>query len=457
MQVISLIYGYSEISPSVPVLLYFRMIGVYIIEKFLNQKVNLDKEFDLLAEKEDIKDAEDDFCDAEIYLLKSQAEYEEYSRLKSRYPEIVCCDEKGGVRTGDKDILYNEKNYEKLLQDILDSLYNRDILKPEEYSDCCKALHIYCNADVMQLTLSTKYFYLFDEEERYKEKIDQYKNVIWSLSQELENVNPGKLGDDFYVHLQYALIRYSYEADLYCRRNNKPFIYNVPSLLSISNKLLDHSTSLEMGVKTLIGLVYSNLLSNENEAYNSYLQACYGRGFNAYLYMLKGQYWQNFDVDYKKANRYFLFSVRNFPEYYRVWYKIGCCLIKMKKPEKALIAFDTVRKILLQRLDAGCIKVMEIEHFFLACHQYADIVFKEYKDAKTAIQYYLYAEKAWDSVMDTRIFELISKEKSEIEQLRKIARKNLDIENVYNRLIMLYARAGQMKEAALYNDKLNRL
>lgn len=457
MQVISLIYGYSEISPSVPVLLYFRMIGVYIIEKFLNQKVSLDKEFDLLAEKEDIKDAEDDFCDVEIYLLKTQAEYEEYSRLKSRYPAIICCDEESGIRTGDKDILYNEKNYERLLQDILESLYNKDILKPEEYSDCCKALRIYCDTGALQLTLSTKYFYIFNEEERYKEKIDQYKNVINSLGQELENVKLVNLGEDSYVHLQYALIRYSYEADLYCRRNNKPLIYNVTSLLSISNKLLDHSTLLEMGVKTLIGLVYSNLLSNENEAYNSYLQACYGRRFNAYLYMLKGQYWQNFDVDYKKANRYFLFSVRNFPEYYRVWYKIGCCLIKMRKPEKALVAFDAVRKILLQRLNAGCIKVMEIEHFFLSCYQYADIVFKEYKDAKTALQYYLYAEKAWNSIMETRFFELISSEKSEIEQLRKIAKKNLDIEKVYNKLIMLYVRTGQIKEATKYNDKLNLL
>ena len=456
MQVISLIYGYSEINPSVPVLLYFRMIGVYIIEKFLNQKASLGKELDLLAEEEEIKDAADVFCDAEIYLLKTQAEYEEYSRLKSQYPAIVCCEEES-ISRGNTDILYSRKDYKKLLQDILDSLYNMDILKSEEYNDCSKALRIYCDLDIMRLILSTKYFYVFDEKEYYEEKINQYKNVIISLSQELEEVKLHNLGEDFYVHMQYALIRFSYEADLYCRRNNRPFIYNVSSLLSIGNKLLDHSTSLEMGVKTLVGLIYGNLLSNENEAYNSYLQACYGRNFNAYLYLLKGQYWQNFDIDYERANRYFLFSVCNFPEYYRAWYKIGCCLIKMGKPEKALVAFNTVRKILLQRLDAGCIKVMEIEHFFLACYQYADIVFKQYNDVKTAIQYYLYAEKSWNSITETKFFELISSDNTEQERLRKVARKNLDIGKIYDQLMMLYVRSGQKKEAAEYNDKLNQL
>ena len=56
MQIVSLKYGYSEINPSVFVLLYFRMIGVYVVEKFLNQKVSLEEELKRLCEIEEKKE-----------------------------------------------------------------------------------------------------------------------------------------------------------------------------------------------------------------------------------------------------------------------------------------------------------------------------------------------------------------------------------------------------------------
>ncbi len=457
MQIVSLKYGYSEINPSVFVLLYFRMIGVYVVEKFLNQKVSLEEELKRLCEIEEKKEVTEDFYDAEIYLLQTQTDYEEYKKMPKGERTITACYSGiEGINEEEIDIYYVERKDREFLQDILNSLHERNIIKYEEYHDCCKALQIYCDLNIKELVLSTKYFYVLDEE-FYTSKINQYKKVIDTLKEALFSVRLENLGDDFYVHLQYSLINCSYEANLYSRRNNQPYIYMVQSLINIGNKLLDHNTSLEMSVRTLVGLVYSNLLQDENEGYSNYLQACYGNDFNSYLFLLKGQYWQNFAVDYEMANRYYFKSVQNFPEYYKAWYKIGCCLYKMKKFDKALEAFDAVRKILLQRLNDGCIKVMEIEHLFLACCQYADIIFRKYNDIKTAIRYYLYSEKVWDSIMETRFLDLIGKTEDERNKLRRIAKKNLEIEKIYDKLITLYMRIGNMDEAEVYNEKLNNL
>ena len=91
MQIVSLKYGYSEINPSVFVLLYFRMIGVYVVEKFLNQKVSLEEELKRLCEIEEKKEVTEDFYDAEIYLLQTQTDYEEYKKMPKGERTITAC------------------------------------------------------------------------------------------------------------------------------------------------------------------------------------------------------------------------------------------------------------------------------------------------------------------------------------------------------------------------------
>lgn len=461
MKVIRIVYEYTEIDPSIFLLLYFRLIGVYVSEEFIGQAVGPDTELDYLLRDYPTLNKNDNIVyDAEICLFSNIEFVRQYNYVKGKNVVIVLnrdiekyvADEKSAV-------IYNPGKTKKLLNDILEQMYLKKLITSEELNECQAVAAVYCGHSMMATTLSAKYFFIADTVEQYRKKNREYVDAVNALEDELSEMLHSSHNQEYkYEYLRYAILSTKYDTDLYCKRNHWVYEYNDQELIKEAKEFEVFFTNVINSLRSLIGQIYDDLVGDKNAAYEYYLKCCQKEDrHNAYVFMIKGRYWQDFVGDYELAIKYYLKSITLFNEYYRSWYKMGYCYYYLKQPSKMLISFDMVRKILQKRLDADTIRPMEMEHLFLACIQCADILYQYNWGLSRAIGFNLLAERVWDRVGFSSCFSLMCRNAGEKGKYVKEVRKKLNIKRVYNSLMELYRLSDMPDKAAEYEWKYMRV
>jgi tetratricopeptide (TPR) repeat protein len=220
---------------------------------------------------------------------------------------------------------------------------------------------------------------------------------------------------------------------------------------------IDRKQSKYLGntAKCLLGQVYNDLFGDANTAYEYFLQGCDKSEslYNAYIFKIKGMYWQYFVGDYQRAIKYFYKSVCIHKEYFAAWYKMGFCYYKMDKKRKAFIAFNAVVKILKPKFMQTCLTPKETEHLFLASKQCAGIIYELDADIERAIEYDLLAESVWKNIGDNGFYMFLSDDYEEQNNLRKETQRRLNIKMVYDHISKMYKMDNEYQIARKYEEK----
>ena len=123
MNNIRMIYRYSEVEPSVFLLLYFRMMGVYITERFLDQKVDLSRHFSVIQEKDVqtiLPNSESILGDVDIILVNRRDDYDRARKyFNGDYIVIATSDLKNFIDDTRRVVWYAKNAEKKMLKALL--------------------------------------------------------------------------------------------------------------------------------------------------------------------------------------------------------------------------------------------------------------------------------------------------------------------------------------------------
>lgn len=107
----------------------------------------------------------------------------------------------------------------------------------------------------------------------------------------------------------------------------------------------------------------------------------------------------------------------------------------------------------MYRIEGKCVRPMEIEHIFKAQIQIANI-WEEGGNLRNAIESLKWSERIWDMIQQTSFYQLMCTSPKEQVFYKKKTQENLNIDRVYERLIVLNTMVGNRNEIMYYQNKL---
>ncbi len=461
MKLIRMIYNSVEIDPSVFLIHFFRLFGVYVYEQLLDIDAehirNTIKELveGPFAEGFDASiDSYENEIDMDIVLVSCEEDMNKIWGYDLSDKTVVI------TTTQDMDwylwddwhhVSYNGNDYGTLIQDIL--LVMRRMNVEAEF---CQALDlgkdVFIDRNLTALSLSTTYFYTASNEKEFAKHINAYRCGVRELSEILRD-NHCDWENTKFLPIKHAVIKLAYEANVYAVRSKYVEKYDNDELLELCDSMIQ---MLEVGDDYLesIGLleaqIFDELLLDKNIAYDLYDALC--DDYNAFAYFKKGQYWQAHADDPEMALGFYLESVLRYPTYYRVWYRLGQCYMQIKREMLAYKAFAMVIAILSPKYDARNIRAMEIEHLLKTVNISAKIWFKYLGKPKVAIGMNQWAISIWESIDETEFYDMICNSEDVLYLRRKI-KQNLGLKSVYHDLMKLYDCLGDDEMKKKYEEK----
>lgn len=457
MRVVGFTYNSVEVANSVFIMLYLRLLGVYVYERQIDMVSERPYLLSFGGENLSGVDARKRI-EAELYLIGSLADAE---RMKEKQPgdEVqsiaiikgdwwneysnqalfdidIPCVFLSGAGSGTK----------KLLDQIINAWGKQQLLDKCEQEVFQEVADIYCKNDICRLTLQTRFFYVSSS--KYDVILQKY-NDIFSCLKGIWNEKECSWGDSRYVHLQAAIIGVAFDIDSYACKCKYPMPYTPDSCIRVCDSILAEAKGvLDNAILTLQGQIYTELLDEVLKGYDCYLNAC--SEYNAYAYFKNGLIIDKINASYEKAIRYYKNSVAIFPEYYRAWYAMGVCYYKLRKWEEAAAAFERVDRILQHKSAANCLRPLEIEYHFKSMRKLGEILADRVGNRVKAIEVYKRAENSWDMIERTTFCNIMFDDQNDILAAVRFMKNKLKIKPVYERLYTLYQLVGKEEESEKY-------
>ena len=403
IRTIMLTHQYTDAITSAIVCLFFRMAGIYVVEKYLDFNVDLRAEMIELGIR--TEKSQDSLCDAEIALFSRQSKRMEYLKNypdKDRFVDICYEDYLEDVE--------NDVKTHLVLTEILRKLRMIGVLDENQYSDLSNLMGVFISSDYVRTIMFTKYTSIVNEERWTDIMIERYRRIVRGLqNEELTALNEERAC----YHTKFAIINMAYEANYYCTRNGRTQIYSNREIIDIANVLKAKSGNLlDRSIETLLSQVDSYLLKDRSSAYQRMTALCRTDiSVNSYIFFLKGKYWFD-EGDYECASKYFAEAIARFPQYYRAWYQFGLCFYKQGKVERARKAFSNVIKILMIRYEGNILRPMEIEYLYNSCVLCGTIQ-ERYVEYTSALTHYGMAKSVWFSIETSKFIEFLSQIQTE--------------------------------------------
>lgn len=452
-------YTSSEVCPSVYLLLFFRMTGVYMYECFFDsdakmQKLLLDC---LSARADDSQELEHVEYDLELFYIANDGELEKYVSAGndiSRKRLIVCTEEmeeavcqRLGCDAGELMVFTGVGGEYQLLTDILRCLKSRELISGAEHQDLVSCLNLYQTYRIWDLSMKGRFFYASSRHDSEceimrKRYADASKNCFEQI------MGNGGWANRETPHQQYTFLNLAYEGNLYCERSGTFQIYTKGSLADMCSNLVEkqEDKSWQESFCLLAAQVFDDLLRDYNRAFEYYKECC--NDFNAYAYYRKGIIFQEHTNDFEKMLKYLETSVCIYPEYYRAWYRLGRCYMRLDRYREALEAFRNVRRILEVRLEADVLRPMEIEYLFKAQNQCAYICNKAHGNLGQAVIENRIAVRAWKTINTSTFFQRIGDPERPVEIWERV-RKELCVNKIYSEILKL---AKRLEDEQLKKD-----
>lgn len=440
MKIIRLTYHNTEVVRSTYLLLFFRMAGIYVYERFW-EEASIRKSIEMPVETGEQLTPFENY-DVDLF-LGATGEQRNMSLL---------------FKTADNvpTVFIEEQSYideRQFAVQVLVVLREEQIIEQKEFDDLQALLNIYASQNAHQLVLKTKYF--FSVADVAKQLADDYRKLWQALLGELKREKV-KWGQNSFEHLQFAAISTAYDSNWFCRTRKIPLMFVSDTVIDVCRNMQSNfGNYLGDSVKMLEGMIYDDLLDNSNVAYEFYVNSCTSKKtYNSYVFFRKGLYWQHFTDQMDSAIKYFEKSVAIFPDYYRAWFKIGFCCQKAGRYKEALRAYCNVKNILCKRLQGQRIRPLEIEHLFKSQLQSLVIWEEIYNNIAKAIEAGGIAEIAWKEIDSTIFFNKMCTNGEEEQRYREYTRENLPVSSLYIKMIELYKIDGNYNKAKEYESKL---
>lgn len=393
IRTIMLTHRYADAIPSTIACLFFRMAGIYVVENYLDSATDLREELNEfgIAPSENLAC----FCDAEIVLMSDKSDKERIYKTDS---DMVVKIFYGEASDNQKD----GTDTEWLINQILDELSLRGLLKENQKFDLDKVADVFSSEDYVNTTMLTKYFFTSQDSDWIDEMLLKYKSIVRNLQKSYKD-------NKVCPHVEFALLNTAYEVNLYCKRCERPPIYSYKEIIDMANELKSISGSLlERSIELLLAQVELNLARDRATAYYRMSELCRNdKNVNSYIFFLKGNYWLS-EENYERATKYYKNAIIRFPQYYRAWYQLGICLYNQGETEKAREAFLTVKKILTERFENNVLRPMEVEYLYNAC-VYCGEIQESYAAFSGALVYYGFAKRVWDSLESSLFIQYLGR------------------------------------------------
>lgn len=437
MHKIRFTYTSTEIEPSVFLLLFFRMVGIYVYERFFDSTEAEQRELLQVLDEDNVRDRVigDDF-DLDLYYVQSHEELAAARLLfkkNSSEKELLIVPQNFLNELGDglpAHVIYTRAD-EMFINILMQSIYDLEIIDTVMQKQLVSCGVIYCSNSVWQLTLKSKFFYKAEDESAFLKFKEQYKKVVDELIKQLSSIGSSWTKEDS-IYIQYSILNIAYEGNQYCYKNRRPMWYSSQELADICKSLLNTvaiADKMRDSLNLLLAQIYTDLLNDPNAAYQYFELAC--KEYNAYAYFKIGCYWQDYARDYMKAIEYYSKSVAIYPEYYRAWYRMGNCYMETAKCEKAIDVFQNVAKILEPRQNKDCLRSMEIEYLFKAHNQCGYVWNKIFRRTVNSLMENYKAVEAWKAIEHSVFFDRILGEMGTKGPIRTRTQNELNINKIY--------------------------
>lgn len=444
MRIIRLTYHNTEVVQSTYLLLFFRMAGIYVYERFW-EEASMRKSIEMPVEADEQQLTPFENYDVDLFLGVT-GERENISRLFKTADNVpnVFIEEQFNI---------DERQF---ADQVLVALRDEQIIEQREFDDLQALLNIYASQNAHQLALKTKYF--FSVANVTKQLASDYRKLWEVLLEDLKR-REVEWGQNRFEHLQFAAISTAYDSNRFCRIRKSPLIFVSDTMIDVCDRMqLGINNYLGDSIRMLKGMIYEDLLDNSNKAYEFFVNSCNSKTtYNSYVFFRKGLYWQYFADQMDNAVKYYNKSVGIFREYYRAWFKIGFCCHKAGRYKEALDAYNNVKNILYDRLRANWIRPLEIEHLFKAQLQSLVIWEEVYNNIANAIEAGRVAEMVWQSIDSTMFIRYMCIDEREEQQYREYTRENISIDSVYAKMLELYKIEGNRDKVQEYENKINAL
>lgn len=459
MQIVRFTYNSTDIELSVFLLLYLRMNGIFVYERFLDfEVVAQNRLLNMFSGLDEIKRPKSfNQYDMELFAICNEQDFLEFHKYqytnkmpiiisgswKKKYEQelnarwTIDCD-----RTG--------MNTNQLLYDLVDSMWENGLITQKKRTALKSTADVYCKNQVMKLSFKAKYFYTTEDEYQYEDITNNYKIIYHNLMKKLRQME-NSWGNEASINLQYAVLNMAYEGTLYARRNNKRFMYSPESIINVCRVLLKKKdTQMLFGdsIYLLIAQVYDDLLQDTKEAYSNYMKTC--KDYNSYAYYRKAVLLINAERNYDTAINYLIRSVLIYPNYYRAWHMLGISYSRLNRWKEAVQSFENMEVILLGKVEENLLRPMEIEYLFKAACECGDIYYRKLYDVHRALREYLFAETIWHAIDSSKFFAIIGMSKEEQIAFKIRMKNELNINRVYSKLSDLYRETGNVEKAVQY-------
>lgn len=435
---IGLVYHNADIYPSIFLLLYFRMLGIYVHEHLTNLSKCLNRRRDnyfavicLVSQRcpqEQLNDYIAPFQAASnkvIFLVPNDLQN------KNTAPSNLI------QSTIYYNTISNSRSKIQLLNNLIDKLYPIDDSPSrfkgiendqERIKDNLKNLaEIYVKHDLQNLSLKGKFFY--SNEYLFKDIQEQYIQLITDIFHSVHDWTD----DENLFYSRLAFINMGYEFNALCQKNNEPYIYNSRHLLILCNDLIDRYGK-SVNLLMLKGQIYEDLLKQHSKAYECYTAANrMAKGFNVYTLYKLGMYkeknlyfWSDAIEDYQNA-------LDLYPGYYRVLYRWGVCEERLEHTQKAISVYKRIYTIFNDKIAAHCLRPMEIEYLFKISLKLASLYEYNIGDVTRSYHYYRNAEKTYSLIRQSHFLETLMG-KDTAEELNSIIEEHLNIDYVLDKI-----------------------
>lgn len=463
MQRIEITYRSTNIEPTLFLILFFRLIGIYVSEKFFDYGVN--EELLILNKFPEIRELyrENEGLnlsapDRQFFVIENNGDFHEFVRRYVRtnidLKKCVFIDVSGDFEI-DYPIDLIDNSYYIKYGDEKQLLYNIIDVMPmdkQEQKLLKKVAKKYCKQEMWKVHLKGKYFYPADTKEHFIDVLSKYKVMINALNDSVEEHGIEYEGEKG-RYIQYAICNLMYEADLYCVKNEWLELYNpksiIKSLVSLLQKQEAYKTFVE-NIQLLCTQIYDDLLKEPNIAYQNYL-TLYRKTNSSFVYLKMADYWRFFGQRINKAIQYYIMSAASFPEYYQAWFHLGCCYVQTGDYTRALDAFWNVKYILKRRQRAAVLRPMEVIYLYKSycCSGY--IQYHYFREIDKAILEDVTAECIWDEIEQSHFYKIMDDSE---HYMKQIIKKQLHIGKLYRVIYKLANQVGDVSLAEEYHKKI---
>lgn len=341
MKLIYLLYQSTEIYHSIRMILFFRLVGVFVSELQTDISVqNYNKKTLSLA-------------DVIVNLSGDEANMSGFDLAGKKVINVEC---KSDEKQSDYDLIFPILKYSR----------SNNIIDEEEFTDLKAALYVFkeCSKDYIEATLLGKYYFEQKSKECIERIYNKYIDVGAQFAKLLQKQKISLWGDNRYIHCRYAFINIFFEMDLFCKKNNIDYYMDIDSMIQACLHIEKESTSyLGNSFKMLRAQICDSLSENILEAFQLYVECC-DNSYDSYVYFCKAEMmYKKKELD--RAINYYRQSIVFYPQYYRAWFKLGMCYLeKNDERNEARDCFERVVKILKNKADNNLLRAIEYEYYY---------------------------------------------------------------------------------------------